>query len=120
MFTRPGAPLDRNIALRQNILVLHLRRHLGFEHQDTIVGFSYKIGLIFEMVVTAAIIHLELPLCRPQPFQRLAFEDNGQLALRVRMKLRYRREALREPAEQIPRHIALVGGRHPEIERGFA
>ena len=62
MFAGKTAPLDRDVAFRQHVVVLYLLRHLRLEHQDAIGQFRYEIGLIFQVIRRPSLEQLELSL----------------------------------------------------------
>lgn len=65
VFARPSAPLYGYVAFSQDVRVLRLVGHFGFNHQNEVSGFGDEVRLILCVIVPRAIEHLELAFGGP-------------------------------------------------------
>ena len=108
-------PGDGSVLLGQDIGIVQRVLGLRLQHVDHRVRLADEVWLVFWVIGALFVVDLELALRRPEPLQRLAFQNDRQPALRVRLKFLDRIETARKPAEQILRHVALIGRRLAEV-----
>ncbi|EAA20322.1 hypothetical protein [Plasmodium yoelii yoelii] len=114
------APLHGGSGLGLNLLGVEVGARLGLHHEDRGIGFGHEVGDVFRLLSAELVVDLELSLRGLEPPAGVAFEDDGEAALAVRVELLQRVQTLREPAEQHLADSAHVLHRFAEMARGLS